>query len=119
MPSRPSAGTWTEPSKSRSRPARMRISVDLPQPDGPISAPVSPSSSANERSAITGTLWPDAVRKDFLATRASSCAGSPTRDMAFKGLHRECFDDEHDRSEGQGVGEQERDVEQLEGGIDF
>src|SRR3984957_19840833 len=113
------AGTLTTPSKLRSRPARIRISVDLPQPDGPISAPVSPSSRANERLARTGTLCPDALRKDLLATRASSRAGSPTRDMTFKGLHRECFDDEHDRSEGQGVGEQERDVEQLEGGIDF
>src|SRR5580693_7713885 len=119
MPTRPCVGMRTEPSKSRSRPAIIRISVDLPQPDGPISAPVSPSSSTNDRSAITGTLWPDAVRKDFLATRASSRAGSPTRDMTFKGLHRECFDDEHDRSEGQGVGEQERDVEQLEGCIDL
>src|ERR1700683_5507687 len=119
MPTRPCIGRWTEPSKSRSRPARMRISVDLPQPDGPISAPVSPSSSANERLARTGTCGPDSVRKDFLATRASSRAGPPTRDMTFKGLHRECFDDEHDRSEGQGVGEQEWDVEQLEGGIDF
>ena len=45
----------------------MRISVDLPQPDGPISAPVSPSSSANERLAMTGTLCPEAVRKDFLS----------------------------------------------------
>src|SRR6202789_1654087 len=97
----------------------MRISVDLPQPEGPISAPVSPCWSANERSAMTGALCPDAVRKDFLATRASSRAESPTRDMTFKGLHRECFDDEHDRSEGQGIGEQERDVEQLEGGIDL
>ena len=34
----------------------MRISVDLPQPDGPISAPVSPSPSENERLAMTGTL---------------------------------------------------------------
>src|ERR1700733_1641339 len=119
MPTRPSAGRSTEPSKSRSRPARMRNSVDLPQPDGPISTPVSPTSSANERSARTGTLCPDAVRKDLLATRASSRARSPTRDMTFKRLHRECFDDEHDRGEGQGVGEQERDVEQLEGGIDF
>src|ERR1700722_986293 len=119
MPSRPSAGTWTEPSKSRSRPARMRISVDLPQPDGPISAPVSPSLSTNDRSAMTGTFCPDALRKDFLATRASSRARSPTRDMTFKGLHRECFDEKHDRGEGQGVREQERDVEQLEGCIDF
>src|SRR4029077_16896607 len=114
MPTRPCVGMRTEPSKSRSRPARMRISVDLPQPDGPISAPVSPSSSTNERSARTGTPCPDAVRKDLLATRASSRARSPTRDMTFKGLHRECFDDEHDRREWEGVGEQQRDVEQLE-----
>src|SRR6516164_3799970 len=110
---------WTEPSKSRSRPARMRISVDLPQPDGPISAPVSPSSSAKERSAMTGTLCPEAVRKDFFATRASSRARPPTGDVTFKGLDQERFDDEHDRGEGQRIGEQERDVEQLERDIDF
>src|SRR5277367_326499 len=119
MPTRPCTGTWTDPSKLRSRPARMRISVDLPQPEGPISAPVSPSSSANERLAITGTLCPDAVRKDLLATRASSRTRSPTGDVTFKGLHRKRFDDEHDRCERQGIGEQERDVEQLEGGIDL
>src|SRR6185437_4227342 len=103
MLTRPFAGMWTAPSKLRSRPARMRISVDLPQPDGPISAPVSPSSSANERSARTGTLCPDAERKDLLATRASSRARSPTGDMTFKGLHRKRFDGEHDRREGQGI----------------
>src|SRR3984957_13028557 len=107
MPTRPCAGMWTEPSKLRSRPARMRSSVDLPQPDGPISAPVSPSSSANERLAMTGTLCPEAVRKDFSATRASSRAGSPTGDVTFKGLHRKRFDDEHDRREGQRIGKQE------------
>src|ERR1700735_2307676 len=111
MPSRPSAGTWTEPSKSRSRPARMRISVDLTQPDGPSIAPVSPSWSTTDRSAMTGTFCPDALRKDFRATRASSRARSPTRDMTFKGLHRECFDNEHDRREGERIGEEERDVE--------
>src|SRR6185437_14986845 len=120
MPTRPSSGRRTEPSKLRSRPARMRISVDLPQPDGPMSAPVSPSSSAKERSAITGTPCPEAVRKDFFLTRASSRrARSPTGDMTFKGLHQEGFDDQHDRREGQSVGEQKGHVEQLEGGIDF
>src|SRR5271154_5958606 len=111
MPTRPCAGMWTEPSKSRSSPARMRISVDLPQPDGPISAPVSPSSSAKERSAMIGTLWPEAVRKDFFAIRASSRARSPTGDMTFKGLDHECFDDQHNCGEGQRIGEQQRDVE--------
>src|SRR6202042_2140987 len=119
MPTRPCVGMWTEPSKSRSRPARMRISVDLPQPDGPISAPVSPSSSANERLAMTGALCPEAVRKDFFATRASSRARSPTGDVTFKGLHRKRFDDEHDRREGQRISEQQGDVEQLESCIDF
>src|ERR1700733_13782893 len=97
----------------------MRIKVDLPQPEGPISAPVSPFSSANERLARAGTLCPDAARKDLLATRASSRARSPTRDMTFKGLHRERFDNEHDRREGERIGEEERDVEQLKSGIDF
>ena len=55
----------------------------------------------------------------FFATRASSRARSPTRDMTFKRLHQEGFDEEHDCREGQGVGEQQRDVEQLESGIDF
>src|SRR5271154_515871 len=105
MPTRPCAGMWTEPSKSRSSPARMRINVDLPQPDGPISAPVSPSPSAKERSAMTGTLCPEAVRKDFRATRASSRARSPTGDITFKGLHHKHFDDEHDRRERQRIGE--------------
>ena len=107
----PWVGMWTEPSKLRSSPARMRISVDLPQPDGPINAPVSPSSSANERLAMTGTLCPAAVRKVFSATRASSRTRSPTGDVTFKGLHRERFDDEHDGSEGQSVGQQQGHVE--------
>src|SRR5580700_5957123 len=119
MPTRPCVGMWTEPSKLRSRPARMRSSVDLPQPDGPINAPVSPSSSANERSAMTGASCPEAVRKDFSATRASSRTRSPPGDMTFKGLHRKRFDDEHDRREGQRISEQQRDVEQLESRIDF
>src|SRR5271157_1970204 len=119
MPMRPCSGISTVPTKLRSRPARMRISVDLPQPEGPISAPVSPSSSAKERSAMTSTLWPAAVQTVFLATRASSRARSPTGDMTFKGLHQERFDDEHDRCEGQRIREQQRDVEQLERDVDF
>src|SRR5580700_5527017 len=119
MPTRPCVGMWTEPTKLRSRPARMRISVDLPQPDGPINAPVSPSSSAKESGPRTGTLRPEAVRKDFFSTRASSRARSPTGDMTFKGLDHERFDDEHDGSEGQRVGEQQGHVEQLKRDIDF
>src|SRR5271165_324087 len=119
MAMRQRTGISTEPSKLRSSPARMRIRVDLPQPEGPISAPVSPSSSAKERSAMTSTLWPAAVQTVFLATRASSRARSPTGDVTFKGLHQERFDDEHDRGEGQRIREQQRDVEQLERDIDF
>src|SRR5271165_2654800 len=119
MAMRQRTGISTEPSKLRSSPARMRIRVDLPQPEGPISAPVSPSSSAKERSAMTSTLWPAAVQTVFLATRASSRARSPTGDVTFKGLHQDCFDDEHERGEGQRIREQQRDVEQLERDIDF
>ena len=35
--------TWTEPSETSSRPAIIRSSVDLPQPDGPTSTMNSPS----------------------------------------------------------------------------
>src|SRR5262245_990548 len=119
MPMRPRAGIMTAPSKLRSSPARLRISDDLPQPDAQISAPVSPSSSAKESPRMTGTRCPEAVRKDFFATRASSRARPPTGDVTFKGLDQERFDDEHDRGEGQRIGEQERDVEQLERDIDF
>ena len=98
----------------------MRSSVDLPQPDGPINAPVSPSSSANERSAIAGTLCPEAVRKDFSATRASSRTRSPPGDMTFKGLHRKRVSMMSMMAvKGKRVSEQQRDVEQLESCIGF
>jgi hypothetical protein len=34
--------------------------------------------------------------------------------MSFKRLHQECFDHQHDGHEGERVGEDARDIEQLE-----
>jgi hypothetical protein len=59
------------------------------------------------------------VRKDFPATRASSRTWPPAGDMTFKGLDHACSDDQHDRREGQRIGEEQRDVEQLKRDIDF
>src|ERR1700761_3809670 len=97
----------------------MRISVDLPQPEGPISAAVSPSRSVNERSRMISTSPPAAARALFRATWTSSCAGAPARDMTFEGLDEEALDGEHQRGEGERVGEQGRDIKQLKGRADL
>src|SRR6516162_11213257 len=107
-------GRLTAPSYRSSSPAMIRMSVDLPQPDGPISAPISPASRRKARSEMTSTVRPDAAPRRFRATWTSSGAGPPAGDSAFKGLHHESFDHQHHDSEGQRVGEQERNVEQLE-----
>ena len=39
--------------------------------------------------------------------------------MSFKRLHQECFDSEHDGDERQSIGQDSRDVEQLEGNADL
>src|SRR5271167_2261027 len=107
------------PSKLWSRPATIRIRVDLPQPDGPISAPIRPASRRKARLDRTSTGWPEAFTRRLRATRTSSGARPPSGDMAFKGLHHEGFDHQHRRGERQGVGEEQGDVEQLEGDVDL
>src|SRR5260370_40730701 len=92
----------------------IRISVDLPQPEGPISAPIRPASRRKFRFEMTSTVWPEALLKSFRATRTSSGPGAPAGDSAFKGLHHESFDHEHRRREGQRIGEKKRDIEKLE-----
>jgi hypothetical protein len=39
--------------------------------------------------------------------------------MSFKRLHQKGFDREHHHSKGQSIGQDARDVEQLERGADF
>ena len=74
----------------------MRISVDLPQPEGPISAAVSPSRKVNARPLMISTSRPAAARAVLRATSTSSCAGSPAGYMTFEGLDEKTLDGEHD-----------------------
>src|ERR1700694_3526214 len=97
----------------------MRNSVVLPQPDGPTSAATSPLSRANASSPNTCRLSPEAARKNFCLMQTSSRPGAPAGDMSFKRLHQECFDHQHDGDEGEGIGQEARDVEQLERDPDF
>ena len=53
--------TWTSPAVGLSRPARMCISVDLPEPEGPMTAVRRPAVMSTEtpRSASTAVSpWP-------------------------------------------------------------
>src|SRR5450432_1790229 len=97
----------------------MRKSVVLPQPDGPTSAATSPPASAKLSSPSTCRLSPETARKNFCLMRTSSRPGTPAGDMSFKRLHQECFDHQHDGDEGKGIGQEARDVEQLERDPDF
>src|SRR5918994_342395 len=59
------SSTTTSPSSAWSRPAKMLSNVDLPQPDGPISATNSPraTSRSTPRSARTGASSASKVRR--------------------------------------------------------
>src|SRR3982074_1154118 len=97
----------------------MRRSVVLPHPDGPTSAATSPLPSAKLSSPNTCRLSPEAARKNFCLIQTSSRLdsgrlGTPAGDMSFKRLHQECFDHQHDGDEGKGIGQDTRDVEELE-----
>src|SRR4030081_508730 len=96
----------------------MRKSVVLPQPDGPTSAATSPLASPKASSPSTCRLSPEAARKNFClmqtSSRRSGRSGAPAGDMSFKRLHQECFDHQHDGDEGEGIGQDAGDVEQLE-----
>src|SRR5687767_1180872 len=107
----------------------IRSSVVLPQPDGPTSAPTSPLPSENARPPMTSSLPPLEAANDlclmstssrFTSGRLmsggliSSRLGAPAGDMSFKWLHQEGFDHQHHGGEGEGVGQDLGDVEQLE-----
>src|SRR5580692_6485255 len=97
----------------------MRSRVVLPQPDGPTSAATAPAGRANFSPRSTSSRPPDAARYDLLSMLTSSWAGPPAGDMSFNRLHQECFDRQHDDDEGNSIGEDAGDVEQLEGGADL
>src|SRR5262249_60276898 len=113
MPSVPCAGSVTPPSKSRSRPATIRSSVVLPHPDGPTSAATSPLRRLNTSSPSTSSFPPEAARKDFCLMLTSSRPRAPAGDISFKRLHQKGFDCQHDGDEGESIGQDAGDVEQL------
>jgi hypothetical protein len=92
----------------------MRSVVVLPQPEGPNRQANSPWPTSNDRSCSTGTNTPSADRKVFSAMSTLSGAAAPTGCMSFKGLHQKKFDKKHDCYEGQGIGKNGRDIEELE-----
>src|SRR5438105_12068848 len=93
--------------------------VLLPQPDGPTNTPTSPAPSPNLRSTSTSCRSPAAFVNALRAISTSSCTGAPPRYSGFKGLHQDGFDREHHRHETERIGEQTRNVEQLEGNADL
>src|SRR5258708_5995020 len=97
----------------------MRSSVVLPQPEGPTSAATAPAGRANFSPRRTSSRPPDAARKDLLSMLTSSWAEPPAGDMSFNRLHQECFDRQHDDDEGNSIGEDAGNVEQLEGDPDL
>src|SRR5215470_5138326 len=119
MASLPSAGNATWPSKFRSRPATIRSSVVFPHPDGPTSATTSPRRRLNTSSPSTCSFPPAAARKDFCLMLTSSRPRAPAGDMSFKRLHQKRFDCQHDGDEGESIGQDAGDVEQLEGDPDL
>src|SRR5437764_6094863 len=114
MASVPWAGIATLPWKSRSGPARSRSGVVFPQPDGPTSAASSPLRRLNTSSPSTWSFPPEAARKDFCLMLTSSRPRAPAGDMSFKRLHQKRFDCQYDGDEGESIGQDARDVEQLE-----
>src|SRR5262249_13464617 len=119
MASGPWAGNATLPSKSRSSPATIRSSVVFPHPEGPTSAATSPLRRLNTSSPSTWSFPPEAARKDFCLMLTSSRPRAPAGDMSFKRLHQKRFDCQHDGDEGESIGQDAADVEQLKGDPDL
>src|SRR5882724_891332 len=93
--------------------------VLLPQPEGPTKTPTSPGESAKRMPVSTSWRSRVAFSKVLLVISTSSRTEPPSRYSGFKRLHQEGFDDQHDGREAQRIGQQERDVEQLEGDPDL
>src|SRR6516162_2056073 len=119
MPIRTPCGRRIVPSKFGSMPARMRSSVLLPQPDGPITTPTSPAASEKWIPAKTSWRLPAALSNALPEISTSSRTGSPPRQPRLEWLQHCRFNHEHDGCEGQRVSKQARNIEQLEGDTDF
>src|SRR5262252_6558941 len=91
----------------------IRSSVVLPQPDGPTSAATSPAAKLKASSPSTCRFPPDAAKKRFCLMATSSRSRAPAGGMSFKRLHHECFDCQHDGDEGESIGQDAGNVEQL------
>src|SRR6266699_3492230 len=92
----------------------MRNNVVLPHTDGPTSAPTSPLPSEKVSPSMTRKDPPVAALYAFCLIATSSRSRTPAGDMSFKRLHQERFDHQHDGDEGESIGQDARDVEQLE-----
>src|SRR5690625_1548215 len=107
-------GRVMTPSKSRSRPRRIRMVVVLPQPEGPIMQWKVPGSSWNWRSSRICVSTPSAERNALREICASSRGRPPPVESLFKRLHHEEFDREHDDDEGESISQDRGHVEELE-----
>src|SRR5262245_36229855 len=97
----------------------MRSVVLLPQPEGPSRQANSPCRTSKERPRSAAIETPSADLNVFSAMSTLSGTAAPTGCMSFKGLHHKEFDEEHDRYEGERVGEDAGNVEELEEGVDL
>src|SRR5712692_3133129 len=97
----------------------IRNSVVLPQPEGPTSAPTSPPARLSANWSSTCSCPPVAARNDLCLIETSSRPGTPAGDMSFKRLHQERLDHQHDRDEGESIGQDLGHVEQLERDTDL
>ena len=113
-PMRALSGTCTLPVKRSSRPATMRSSVVLPQPDGPISTVMLCGCTSSTRSRMAGIRVPSAPTWVFSSMRISNRLVAPAGRTSFKGLHQQIFDCEHDGDEGNGIAKDGRHVKKLE-----
>src|ERR1700694_813624 len=106
------------------RPARMRISVLLPQPDGPSAAISSRSFTESETFSSTRTTPPDGWPKSLLMPcRSQRTSTSPPQRVAALGqrveaLPEEPVDEHHQPGHRQDAGRQYREVALLGGDAD-
>src|SRR5262245_64061684 len=96
-----SGGSPTAPENRSSRPATMRNSVVLPQPDGPIKTVMLSGATSSTKSRTATSLVPSALTCVLSSMRISNRLVTPAGGMSFNGLHQEIFDCQHDGDEGE------------------
>src|ERR1043166_2616450 len=98
---------------------RIRRVVVLPDPDGPRMHANSFWATSKRRSRRTSTTAPFAVLYDLDRISTLSCAATPASRCVFKRLHHQNLDEKHDHDEGQRIGQDGRDIEELEKQVDL